>query len=144
MDDGLEVRPGPSIRIKFITKDDSERFRTKGDHMQIVPPRMRLACFHCGYWVSPHPQSSSTGISTRMYKAITKAFMADHRHCRPRPEGREAYIELKREWDKFMAEYDGEREQWEKDHDKKWARSDWGAIYDAWINLPFERKGRRQ
>lgn len=133
-----------SLSIKAVVKDDGPEMRWKGDHVVIVPPYQHLACWHCGYWLSPFPRSSSYGISFRMYSAIMKAFQADHRSCKPQSGGRESYIELNREWDQFMRENHKQREEWEKDRDTKWAPSDWGAKYDEWINLPFHKKERKK
>lgn len=129
-----------TLSIKFISKDGGAELRYKGDHMQIVSPYQYLACFHCGYWLSPYPKSSSATISIRLYKAISRVFAAEHRKCERMPEGRESYIILKREWDDFMERNKEQREEWERDHNTKWAPKDWGAIYDEWINLPYEEK----
>lgn len=133
-----------SLTIKFIGKGDAPKTRRRGDHLQIVPPRQKLACFHCGYWLYPFPESNELTLSIRIYTAISKAFGADHRYCKPHPDGRSTYIILNREWDDFMERYPKEREEWEKDHETTWARRDWGVEYDEWMSLPYEKKGRRE
>lgn len=133
----------PSLSIKF-TASGKREYRSKGDHMVIMPPRQLLVCLHCGYWLNPFPESNCITLSIRIYRAISSAFNADHKRCQPSPEGRVTYIILKRCWDDFMERCPKEREEWEKDHETKWERRDWGKDYDEWINLPFKGKGGEQ
>lgn len=144
MEEKSERAEGSSLTITFTGRSDASEFRHKGDHMAVVPPHQRLACFYCGYWMSPFPQSSSFGISTRMYCAISDAFQADHRRCSPRPAGKEAFVMLKREWDDFMEQYPEQRKKWEKDYGVAWARSNWAEKYDAWLAKPIKKDEKKK
>jgi hypothetical protein len=142
MDEKVE-NEGPRSIIK-VTWKDKTKYRRPGDHMVIMPPRQLLCCLHCGYWLKPFPESNCVTLSIRIYCAISRAFGADHRRCKPSPDGRSTYIILKREWDDFMEKYPKEREEWEKDHETKWERRDWGKEYDEWFNLPFRKRGKHE
>lgn len=135
----------PTLKIKFVTKSIRE-FRTRTDHLQIQPPHQKLVCYHCGYWISPYPQTSTGSVPIKIFKAISDTVRAGHRRCRPQPEGRERYIQLHREWDDFMERWKSEREEWEKDYETKWVRKtseEWGLEYDAWMARPYEKKGKK-
>jgi hypothetical protein len=146
MTESEETTPdkGPSLSIKFIGKGDPPAMRHKGDHMQIVPPRQLLACFHCGRWVNPYLESSSGTTPISIYCAISKVFLSEHRKCRQHEDGKIAYVYLKRQWDDFMFKYPKQREEWEKDHNTKWEPTDWAKEYDEWVSLPFKKKGKKE
>lgn len=100
--------------------------------MKIQMPYGKLVCYHCGYWMKHHPQSSAFGISLNMASAIQKAFRQDHYHCKPSDNGREAWLDLHREWDEWMRANHKQREEWEKDYNTVWAPTDWALEYDEW------------
>lgn len=133
-----------SLTITFTGSGEPPKFRHKGDHMQIVPPRQLIACFHCGDWINPYMETSSLGISIPMYCAISTCFGKEHRRCRPQPQGKENYVYLKNRWDSFMREFPKEREKWEKDHNTTWQPTDWAKEYDEWVSLPFKKKERKK
>jgi hypothetical protein len=143
MEEKPESEKQSGLTIKFVGKGGPAQFRTKNDHLQIAPPYQRLVCYHCGFWISPYPDSSTGTVPIRIFSCISKCFAAEHRRCKPRPEGRDTFIWLCREWDDFMEKYSSQREGWEKDHETKWARTDdWGKKYDEWISLPYKRRGK--